>query len=270
MVQFMVYYRLRAMRKILFTLLAVFVAGSTMPAKSQATDLASDSILVVFFSRAANNWAMGENGDIGWIDEGNTAVFARYICEYTGCKAFEILPKNAYPEDYMQCVNQANQERDDDARPALREIFDVDMSKISTVFIGSGVWCGQCPMIMRTFYETYASLFAGKRVIPFGTHEGSGISTLVTNIRNYMPSAVVDSNSKGFYGHDIRTSQAAVDTWLDGLNLPKKTATAIENISDTNTQTTIIYTIDGRYVGANVQNLSKGMYVVNGKKMIIE
>ena len=86
------------------TLLTVLVTGSSMPVKAQATDPASDSILVVFFSRAANNWAMGANGDIGWIDEGNTAVFARYICEYTGCKAFEILPKNAYPEDYMQCV----------------------------------------------------------------------------------------------------------------------------------------------------------------------
>ena len=258
------------MRKILFTLLTVLIAGSTMPAQSQATDLASDSILVVFFSRAANNWAMGVNGDIGWIDEGNTAVFARYICEYTGCKAFEILPKNAYPEDYMQCVNQANQERDDDARPALRDIFDVDMSKISIIFIGSGVWCGQCPMIMRTFYETYASLFSGKRVIPFGTHEGSGISTLAANIRNYMPSTVVDSNGKGFYGHEIRSSQAAVNTWLNSLNLPKSATSAIDNISGTNTQPTIIYSMDGRYMGANILNLPKGAYVVNGKKMIIE
>ncbi len=44
------------------------------------------------------------------------------------------------------------------------------------------------------------------------------------------------------------------------------TTTAIQTVNMQKTATTRIYTIDGRYVGTNLNQLPRGLYVVNGKK----
>lgn len=46
--------------------------------------------------------------------------------------------------------------------------------------------------------------------------------------------------------------------------------TAIMSIKDKTQQTTHIYTIDGRAINTTMNNLSKGIYIVNGKKVFIK
>ena len=48
----------------------------------------------------------------------------------------------------------------------------------------------------------------------------------------------------------------------------KKAATAIKSINTNKQATTRIYTIDGRYVGTDPNQLPRGLYVVNGKKIV--
>ena len=48
----------------------------------------------------------------------------------------------------------------------------------------------------------------------------------------------------------------------------KKAATAIKSINTNKEATTRIYTIDGRYVGTDPNQLPRGLYVVNGKKIV--
>ena len=50
-----------------------------------------------------------------------------------------------------------------------------DLTQYSTVFIGAPVWWGDWPMICYTFFENNADALAGKTLIPFSTHEGSGL-----------------------------------------------------------------------------------------------
>ena len=57
---------------------------------------------------------------------------------------------------------------------------------------------------------------AGKTVIPFTTHEGSGLTNCVDGVKKAFPKATV---TKGFsiYGHEVRTEKAKVEAWLKGL-----------------------------------------------------
>jgi hypothetical protein len=56
----------------------------------------------------------------------------------------------------------------------------------------------------------------GKTVIPFTTHEGSGLANCVGDVKKAFPKANV---TKGFsiYGHEVRTGRAKVEKWLKGL-----------------------------------------------------
>jgi hypothetical protein len=132
------------------------------------------------------------------------------------------------------------------------------------------VWGGQPPMIMRTFYETYRSQLAGKRIIPFGTHEGSGISSLVSNIRTYLPEVTVDSHPLGIYGHDIRSSQKEVNSWLASLGL----TSGISLLRTELPQMVDVYSISGQVLRRRVKcslaldGLAKGFYVVDKRKML--
>ena len=127
-------------------------------------------ILVVYFSRT------GEQYNVGEIDKGNTAIIAEMIADETGADTFEILPEeDYYPYTYDELTDVARQEQNEDARPAYAgEVSDFE--QYTTVFIGSPVWWGDWPMIMYTFFEENADALAGKTLIPFSTHEGSGLA----------------------------------------------------------------------------------------------
>ena len=92
----------------------------------------------------------------------------------------------------------------------------MDLSGYDTVFIGGPVWWGTYPQVMFTFFKKHANDLKGKTVIPFTTHEGSGLANCVEDVKDAFPGADV---TKGFciYGHEVRTEKAKVEKWLNGL-----------------------------------------------------
>ena len=89
------------------------------------------------------------------------------------------------------------------------------MSQYDTVFIGGPVWWGTYPQVMFTFFKKHRDDLKGKTVIPFTTHEGSGLANCVNDVKKAFPGANVQ---KGFsiYGHDVRDGKAKVEKWLNG------------------------------------------------------
>lgn len=123
--------------------------------------------LVVFFSRT------GENYGVGYIEKGNTHIVAEMIAEETGATLFQIEPVQAYPTDYSACTEQAQTERNENARPAIRQ--DIDIEAYDTIYIGYPIWWGDMPMPVYTFLEKHD--WSGKVLYPFCTHEGSGLGS---------------------------------------------------------------------------------------------
>ena len=67
---------------------------------------------------------------------------------------------------------------------------------------------------MFTFFKE--NDLSGKTLIPFATHEGSGLASTVEDVKAVYPNATV---TKGFaiYGHEVRTGKSKVENWLKGL-----------------------------------------------------
>ena len=178
-----------------------------------ANDTGSDT-LVVYFSRT------GEQYTVGVIDKGNTAIVAEMISEQTGADMWEVLPEtDQYPMTYKELTDVAKKEQNDNARPAYAGEVP-DLSQYSTIFIGAPVWWGDWPMIMYTFFENNREGLAGKTLIPFSTHEGSGLSGFDRKLSSACPDSTV-GEGLAIRGNDCQNNQdgvrSSVNEWLTGL-----------------------------------------------------
>ena len=129
-------------------------------------DINTKKILVAFFSRTGENYAVGH------IEQGNTHIVAELIASATGGTLFRIEPATPYPDDYRACTEVAQREKRSKARPAL--VGDIAAEEFDVIFLGYPNWWGDLPMCIYTFLEQHD--WQGKVVIPFCTHEGSGLS----------------------------------------------------------------------------------------------
>ena len=181
-------------------------------ADADETDTAGSGVLILYFSRT------GEQYTVGVIDKGNTAIVAEMIADKTGGDLFEVLPKeDYYPYTYDELTDVAKQEQNDHARPEYKDELP-DLSQYDTVFIGAPVWWGDWPMIMYTVFEN--NDFAGKTLIPFSTHEGSGLSGFDQKLASACPDSTV-AEGLAIRGNDAQNNQdgvrASVDDWISGL-----------------------------------------------------
>lgn len=169
-------------------------ASATAPSDpSTEGSAANEAALVVYFSRT-----------------GNTAAVAEEIREQIGADAFEIIPVEAYSDDYDAVTEAAQEEQRTNARPAIRDSVD-DMEQYETIYIGYPIWWGDMPMILYTFFDTYD--LSGKTVRPFCTSGGSGLSQTVEAIRDLEPDATV---TEGLHIRDAEDNQMSseVTAWL--------------------------------------------------------
>ena len=125
-------------------------------------------VLVAYFSRADEN-----TGGVGYIEKGNTKILAEMIAERTHGDLFEIKTVKPYPKEYRPVTEAAKQEKEENARPEIVGELP-DLSKYDVVFLGYPIWWSDMPMPVYTFLDR--ENFAGKIILPFCTHEGSGLS----------------------------------------------------------------------------------------------
>ena len=142
-------------------------------------------ILIAFFSRAGNNYA---GGSIVNLAVGNTETVANLIRKETGGDLFKIDTVKPYPEGYEETTEVAREELRGNARPELTSKLD-NLDDYGVVFLGYPNWWGTMPMAVFTFLENRD--FSGKTIVPFSTHEGSGMGRSEGDIRKLCPGAKV-------------------------------------------------------------------------------
>ena len=166
--------------------------------------------LVAYFSRKGNNWV---NGRVINLTFGNTEVIAKMINEIVGGDLFHIDTVKQYPKGYEETTKVAKQELKNNARPELTDHV-LDMNLYEVIFLGYPNWWGTMPMALHTFLESYD--FSGKTIIPFCTHEGSGLGSSVKNIEKLCPKAEV-INAIAFHGGSVKNAREGVEKWINQI-----------------------------------------------------
>lgn len=146
---------------------------------------------------------------------GNTRVVAGLIHRTFQTDLFEIRPATPYPEDYLETVEQARQERDSGRERALETTVS-NMSDYDTVFLGFPIWGETTPPIIRTFLSAHD--LSGKTLIPFVTHGGYGLGNSQSVLASHAgkarlrPGFVMEADQE-------RRTMNQVNNWLSGVKI---------------------------------------------------
>jgi len=163
-------------RRLLKAAVAGLLVGVSSPllsgtAFAQTADKRAGRVLIAFYSRT-----------------GTTRELANQIQQRIGGDLFELKTTHTYPKEYRATTNQAKREQQENFRPQLTAEVQ-NMVAYDTVFIGFPNWWGTLPMAFFSFLERYD--LAGKKIVPFCTHEGSHFGSSLSDIRTLCPKATI-------------------------------------------------------------------------------
>lgn len=168
--------------------------------------------LVIYFSRKGNNFV---NGNIVDLPIGNTKVVAEIISEITGSELFEVKTIKEYPLDYTDSTIVAKEEIRNNSRPELRYNLEEDeLKKYDIIYLGYPNWWGTMPMPIYTLLESHD--FSNKIILPFCTHEGSGLSDSEDHIKELCKNADV-KEGLAIHGGNVKESKSLVENWINKI-----------------------------------------------------
>lgn len=185
-------------------------AGTTEAAET------GSNILVAYFSWADNAVI---DGDVDAVSSpsvtapGNVQELAGWVQEETGGDLFSIRVTDPYPSDWDQCLDRANEERGEDARPQLQENVE-NLDSYDTVFLGYPNWWYGVPMALLSFLENDLS---GKQVYLFCSHGTGGLADSVDIIEEAVPDAEISDNIFDCYEEDASSSRSEIQSWVEEL-----------------------------------------------------
>ena len=168
--------------------------------------------LIVYYSRKGYNYV---GGKIINLPIGNTEVIAKKIQKLTQSDLFEIKTVKTYPIDYIETTEVAKSELHEKARPKLSDFIE-DIDAYDVIYLGYPNWWGTMPMAVFTFLESYD--FSGKTIIPFCTHEGSGIGVSERDIIKLCPNTTV-LPGLAIQGSMVKRVDYMVENWLKKTKL---------------------------------------------------
>ena len=168
--------------------------------------------LIAYYSRRGQNYVSGRIVD---LKVGNTEVVANMIQKMTGGALFHIESVTAYPKDYTETTEVAKNELRTKARPKLTGRVE-SMKGYDVIFLGYPNWWGTPPMPVYTFLESYD--FSEKTIVPFCTHEGSGMGHSEKDITKACPKSTV-LEGLAIHGTSASSAESMVSRWIDRLTM---------------------------------------------------
>lgn len=173
-------------------LIMVLLAGMAFPMAESKVQAKQKKVLVTYFSVT-----------------GTTKSAAKKIQKATKGKLYEIKAADPYTDEDISYDNdncRANTEQHNEkARPAVKGKVK-NIRSYDVIFVGYPIWWGKEPMIIRTFLESYN--LKGKKIVPFCTSGGSGISGSMSGVKKAAKGANVQK------GADLTDSSAkSVAKW---------------------------------------------------------
>ena len=200
-----------SMLSLLCLLTFAFVGCTSTSAKqsSNSTDakLQSEQVkppasktLVVYYSRSSNTKAVAEQ-----------------IQRTLSADILEIKTVQPYPQDYRETTTQAKKEIESGFKPQLQPV-SIDLNQYDTIILGSPIWWGNVATPVTSFLTQ--NPLAGKTVLLFVTHGGSGIANSLSNVKQLCPTATV-KEALAIRSSDVHSSQNNINQWLQRVGIIK-------------------------------------------------
>lgn len=189
--------------------------GSTADSGSSAggNSVSNGKVLVAYFSWA-DNAVPDDDVDAmtspSVVPPGNVQQLAGWVEDETGGDLFTIRVTDPYPSDWDECLERANQERSEDARPELEGRVE-NLEDYDTVFLGYPNWWYGVPMPLLTFLDE--NDLSGKQVYLFCSHGTGGLADSVDIITEAAPEAVISDNIFDCYEEDAASSREEIQNW---------------------------------------------------------
>jgi len=162
--------------------------------------------IIIYFSRADENYFGGE---MRVIDKGNTEVVAEYIKEFTNADIFKVEPQVPYSKNYNECIEEAKVRTKEHNAPIINKVPDI--SNYEVIYVGSPVYWGGMPEELFTALKGLD--YSNKIIRPFVTHEGSGLSSIPSQLKEICNNAeVLDGLS--IVGSDVYNAKGKVEEWI--------------------------------------------------------
>ena len=162
--------------------------------------------LIIYYSRRGENYW---NGTIKNLAKGNTEIAAEFIKNAVGGDLFEVQTVREYAKDYYACIDEAQRELRARARPPIKA-FPEDIDRYDNIFIGYPNWWGTMPMAMFTLLEHFD--WAGRKIIPFCTNEGSGMGSSERDLAKACPGATI-ARGLSIHGAETLRSEKKIADW---------------------------------------------------------
>lgn len=165
--------------------------------------------LVLYFSHAGWNFS---DGTLKWLEEGNNERLVEIIKDHTNSDVFKIEAIEDYPEDYKDCCKRAKAEKENNARPGLKQYLD-PFNDYKVVYLVYPNWYGTIPMPVLEQLERIEN-WTGKIVMPFCTHEWSGAGDSELDIKRKCVGAQV-CKALAIRGCFVNSAANDVCQWID-------------------------------------------------------
>lgn len=157
--------------------------------------------LIIYFSKNGENYV---NGKIRSIVKGNSEIVAELVRRQFGGDLFKIETVKEYPDNYKECCDEAKREKNEGARPELKNYLG-DISAYDKVFVVGPCWWGTLPCAV--FAQLERLDLAGKKVFVIVTHEGTGLGTAVEDVKKICHGA------EFVEGYAVHGAEAAASEW---------------------------------------------------------
>jgi flavodoxin len=194
----------RSFMKLAVTGFLAGVATQIVPGLSSASAAGKTSpdkkVLVVYYSRS-----------------GNTREMANQIHGMVGGDIVELQTVNPYPTEYRATTEQARRELDSGYKPPLTTKV-ANLASYDVIFVGSPCWWGTFAAPVKTFLSD--SDLSGKTLVPFITHEGSGLGRAPADMARLCPKATL-LEGLAVRGGSVKTARGDVESWLRKIGIKK-------------------------------------------------
>ena len=138
----------------------------------------------------------------------NTEIVAEFVQELTGADMFKVESAVPYAADYQTCIEEAKQRIGN--APIKEKLTDI--SAYDTIYIMSPIYWGTYAPEVETALTGLD--FSGKTVRVISTHEGSGLGSMISDVKKMCKGASVDMNGLAIKGSNAAKSKSTVEQWL--------------------------------------------------------